>query len=321
MLSTPVTLFIFNRPDLTEIVLNAVAEVKPKKLFVVADGPDREENEEKCRQSRAVIERVDWDCEVFKDYAEGNVGPKRKVPEGIDWVFSQVEDSIFLEDDVLPDPSFFYFCQDLLEYYRDDERVMHINGGNFLFDQVPIQHSYYFSRYVYTGYGWASWKRAWKHHDQDMKSWNEFKQENAIANTFEDFHEQDFWTQILDRTYSGELVSYDFPWFYTMFIRNGLAITPQHNMVSNLGFRPDATHTKSAFERTYLANIPRHNISEITHPKFALRHRAADRHTFDVYFGDLDKDKKKKPYLMEKADYYWAATKWKLNKLKERMSS
>src|SRR5467141_2345085 len=168
-LKTPVAFFIFNRPDLTEIVFEAIAEAKPTKLFVIADAAAKPEDEKK--------------------YTEQNIGARDNVPAGVQWVFSQVEECIFLEDDCLPDPSFFSFCETLLEYYRDDERIMHINGGNFLFNQVPLSDSYYFSRYMFTGYGWASWKRAWKYYDLDMRSLPEFEEKNLMSFVFDDQEE------------------------------------------------------------------------------------------------------------------------------------
>lgn len=312
-LDTPVGFFIFNRPDLTEIVFEAIAQAKPKKLFVIADAPAKPEDEEKCRQCRAIIERVDWDCEVFKKYPEQNVGAKNNVPEGVQWVFSQVDECIFLEDDCLPDQSFFSFCESLLEYYRDDERVMHINGGNFLFNQIAIDDSYYFSRYMFTGYGWASWKRAWRNYDPDMRSLPDFEGKNLLSFVIDDQDEQEFWTQKFREVYSGELISYCYPIFYAGWSQSGLAIMPSVNLVSNLGFRADAIHTNTAYERMYLANIPRGRIDEITHPKYLVRHRDADRYLFRVYFGSTGAKHSPTPTGLR---YYWVALKYKLGLLR-----
>jgi hypothetical protein len=130
-LSTPVAFLIFNRPDLTQIVFEAIAKVKPKQLFVVADGPRFAAEAKKCEQARAAIDRVDWECEVFTNFSDTNLGCGQRVASGIGWVFSEVEEAIFLEDDCLPVESFFSFCQALLEHYRHDERIMTINGNNF----------------------------------------------------------------------------------------------------------------------------------------------------------------------------------------------
>jgi hypothetical protein len=305
-LSTPVALFIFNRPDITEIVFNSIAQAKPKKLYVISDGPRNAEDEEKCMQCRALIERVDWDCEVIKKYPEQNIGARNNVPEGVEWVFSQVDECIFLEDDTLPDQSFFYFCQSLLEYYRDDERVMHINGGNFLFDKISVSDSYYYSRYMFTGYGWASWKRAWKYYDLYLRSLTDFEEKSLMPFVIDDPY-------IFRRIFSGELISYDFPIFYAGLTQSGLSIMPSVNLVSNLGFRPDATHTKTAGERMYLANIPRSSIGEIIHPKYVIRNRDADRYLFQIYFGPTGAEQNSTPAGLR---YYWVALKHKLGQLR-----
>ena len=311
-LNTAVGFFIYNRPDLTEVVFQAIAEAKPKKLFVVSDGP-LPEDEEKCRQCKAIIDRVDWSCDVYQRYPEQNVGPRNNVPEGVEWVFSQVDECIFLEDDSLPDQSFFSFCEKLLERYRDDERVMHINGGNFLYNNIPIDESYYFSRYMLTGYGWASWSRAWKHYDLYLQSLPDFEEKKLILSVFDDPYEQEYWTHIFRRIFSGELISYDFPIFYAGLTQSGLSIMPAVNLVSNLGFRADATHTKSAYERMNLANIPRGSIEKITHPKYVVRHREADRYLFKIYFGPTGAPQYSMPTGLR---YYWVALKYKLGLLR-----
>jgi hypothetical protein len=311
-LSTPVAFFIYNRPDLTQIVFEAIAQAKPKQLFVIADAPANPAEEERVRQCRAIIERVDWDCEVIKKYPEQNIGARDGVPQGVQWVFSQVDECIFLEDDCLPDQSFFTFCESLLARYRDDERVMHINGGNFLFNQVPIDDSYYFSRYLFTGYGWASWKRAWKYYDVEMRSLNDFEAQGLWNSVLEEDDEREYWIHKLREVYSGELVSYCYPMFYAAWSQSGLAIMPSVNLVSNLGFRSDAIHTNTAYERMYLANIPRGSIAEITHPKYVVRHREADRYLFKIYFGPTGTH-----YSMPTGlRYYWVALKYKLGLLR-----
>jgi hypothetical protein len=281
-LSTPVAFLIFNRPDLTEIVFKAIAQAKPKKLFVVADGPRFPEEADKCQRARAVVNKIDWDCDIFTNFSETNLGCKLRVFSGIDWVFSQVDEAIFLEDDCLPDASFFSFCQTLLARYRDDSRIMHIGGGNFLFNQVRIEASYYFSRYAFAGYGWASWKRAWNHYDPNMKSWPEFKENGLVGAIFEDEFERDFWAQMLDKTFIGDIDTWDFQWFYTCWCQGGLSILPSVNLVSNLGFRPDATHTKAHDENPPLANLKTSSLETILHPRFLVRNKAADTCVFNL---------------------------------------
>jgi hypothetical protein len=313
-LSTPVALFIFNRPDLTRVAFEAIAQVRPRKLLVVADGPRTPEEAEKCRQARAISERVDWPCEVVTNFSEANLGCKERVASGLDWVFSEANEAIIIEDDCLPDPSFFSFSEQLLARYRDDERIMHINGCNFLSDRISLERSYYFSRYTFGGYGWASWSRAWQHFDKDMKSWPEFKRSGMLAQLFEASGEQDFWRGILDRTYAGEIDTWDFQWFYAVWTQGGLSIVPRVNLVSNLGFRPDATHTNTPHERDWLSNLPRGSIDEIQHPDFVIRNREADNQIARAYYGCGEEKQDFK--LPTGWRYYWAALKYKLGQLR-----
>jgi hypothetical protein len=145
---------------------------------VIADGYSGDDKHEmqKCIETRKIIDGVDWECDVRKNYSETNLGCARRVSSGLDWVFNQVEEAIILEDDCLPDPSFFRFCTDLLERYRSDNRIFSISAQNFYGQAVP-EASYYFSRYHHC-WGWATWKRAWQHFDFEMKLWPEVREKN-----------------------------------------------------------------------------------------------------------------------------------------------
>ena len=171
-LTKPVVLIIFNRPKLTEVVFQAIREAKPPKLFLVADGPrpNRPDDIPRCAAARKVVEKVDWDCEVLRNYADENMGCGCRPASGITWVFSQVEEAIILEDDCVPSPSFFPFCQELLDRYRTDERVMHIGGMNWQSGHRRSPFSYFFSKYPQC-WGWATWRRAWAHYDFTMRYW------------------------------------------------------------------------------------------------------------------------------------------------------
>lgn len=285
MLKTPVAFIIFNRPDLTEVVFEAIAKVKPKKLLVVADGPRFPEEAEKCEKARAIIEKVDWDCEVLTNFSEKNLGCRYRVSSGLDWVFSEVEEAIILEDDCLPAPSFFYFCHTLLEHYRHDERIMHISGNNFQAGLSRTDYSYYFSKYNHI-WGWASWRRAWKHFDRNMKTWTEFNKLGMMNFVCESPHEQTYWTNIFDQMFvESRPDTWDYIWTYTCWFQNGLSILPNSNLVSNIGFGSDATHTLG--ESPY-ARLSTTNIWEISHPPFVVRHRDADIYTFNYVFGGKD---------------------------------
>lgn len=282
-LSTPVAFLIFNRPEITKVVFKAIAQVKPKKLFVIADGPRFSEEVEKCEKARAIINQVDWDCDVLTNFSEKNLGCGRREASGFDWVFSHVEEAIFLEDDTLPTPSFFDFCQSLLEKYRYDERVMHISGNNLQRNQTRTIYSYYFSKYTHA-WGWASWRRAWKHYDYKMKTWPEFKQSGMIEFICEDQYEQKYWRNIFDQMYEDPQVidTWDYQWLYTCWSQNGLTVIPTSNLVSNIGCgHPDSTHTPVKEPWSDLSTT---DIWEVKHPPFIVRHSKADLYTFDYIF-------------------------------------
>ena len=283
-ISTPVALFIFNRPDLTKIVFDRIAQVKPKKLLVVADGPrpDRLGEEEKCKQTRSIVDLVDWDCDVLTNFSAQNLCCGKRVSSGLHWVFSEVEEAIVLEDDILPTPSFFNFCQVLLERYRDDERIMHISGDNSL-NQKRNEHSYYFSKYAHI-WGWASWRRAWQHYDYSIKSWADFKHSNLLAQVCDSPYEHKFWTGIFDQMHEDPQIkdTWDYQWMYTCLSQGGLAIEPNRNLISNLGFnRLDSAHATGYNSRSKLETD---DIWEIIHPPFTVRDREADSITFDNIF-------------------------------------
>lgn len=310
-LSTPVGFLIFNRPDVTEKVFSAIAQAQPKKLFVIADGArlDRPGEAEKCEQTRSIIQKVDWDCEVLTNFSDVNLGCGRREATGFDWVFSHVEEAIFLEDDTFPAPSFFSFCEAMLERYRHDERILHINGDNSV-NQGRTCDSYYFSKYMH-GWGWASWRRAWQHYDYQMKTWPEFKQSGLLEQIFEDSYEQKFWVDIFDQMYADPQVidTWDYQWTYACWSQNGLVIAPDKNLISNLGFnREDAVHTKGDDPRSQL---PVENIEEIIHPSFVVRHRIADQHSFDHIFGGK---------TMREQDKFLVKFRHRLSSVKRRLT-
>jgi hypothetical protein len=282
-LSTPVVFAIFNRPDTTEQVFQAIRQVQPQRLLVIADGArvDRPNEAAKCAATRAIIDRVDWECEVLTNYSDTNLGCKQRISSGLDWAFSQVEEAIILEDDCLPSPSFFNFCQTLLEKYRDDQRVIHIGGNNFQCGQSRTEYSYYFSKYSHI-WGWASWQRAWKHYDLEMKTWSEFKDSMIMDSVHYDIYERRYWQDIFDQVDQGLIDSWAYLWTYTCWIQGGLSIVPDVNLVTNIGFGSDATHTVVINK---LANLPTVAIDQISDPPFLIKHQIADAHTFHYVFG------------------------------------
>jgi hypothetical protein len=234
-LETPVIFLIFKRPELTEKVFGQIRAAKPRKLFVVADGPRNEKEKSLCEQARAVTEKVDWDCEVRRNYAESNLGCCFRVSSGISWAFEFVETAIILEDDCIPDPTFFSYCRELLNLYRDDTRIMAISGNNFQFGRQVNNYSYYFSRYNHC-WGWATWQRAWKLFDVDMKLWPQIRDNGKLHNVLDTENEIRYWTKIYDMVSSNVINSWAYRWTFACWIQNGLTILPNQNLVSNVGF-------------------------------------------------------------------------------------
>jgi len=283
MLKTPVTFLIFNRPDTTEKVFEEIRRARPPKLLIVADGPrvDKSGEAEKCRAARAIIERVDWPCEVLTNYSDTNLGCKRRVSSGLDWVFDNVEEAIILEDDCLPHPTFFRFCEELLERFRNDERIMMISGDNFQFGRNRTQHSYYFSHYCHI-WGWASWRRAWKYYDIDMKLWPLIRDGMWLNGIFRNRNTVRYWRKIFDSVYQGKIDTWDYQWVFACLIQGSLSILPNLNLVSNIGFGLNATHTtgKSKFSNMQIAAIS----FPLEHPSFILRDDIADIFTEKYQF-------------------------------------
>jgi hypothetical protein len=283
MLRTPVAFLIFNRPDTTATVFAAIAKARPATLLVVADGPraSRQGEEALCAAARAVIDRVDWPCRVLTNFADHNLGCRRRVSSGIDWVFSLVEEAIFLEDDCLPDQTFFPFCEQMLDRYRSDSRVMHIGGTNFQGTARVGEESYYFSRHVHV-WGWASWRRAWQHYDVNMGAWTWARATGRVHDILSTPMERRAFTSLFDRVARGEIDTWDTQWTVACRAQNALSIVPSRNLVSNIGFRGDATHTSDVGHS--VATMPTFPVAlPLVHPAYTLADTAADERTTAVF--------------------------------------
>lgn len=275
-LKTPVAFIIFNRPDTTEQVFAEIAKARPPKLLVIADGPrtNRPGEAEKCAATRALIEKVDWDCEVLTNFSEVNLGCKQRVSSGIDWVFEQVEEAIILEDDCLPDSTFFRFCQEMLERYRHDQRIGMISGDNFQFGHRRNDDSYYFSKYVHI-WGWASWRDRWANrYDVAMAKWPRIRDEGLLVDMVGNAHEAAFWHKIFERVSRGEIDTWDYQWVFANWVEGRMTILPAVNMISNIGFDANATHTTGASD---LADLARYPLAfPLKHPLGVFRNIQAD---------------------------------------------
>ena len=245
-METPVALNIFNRLDTGIAGAGADREARPQRLFVIADGPrpDRPGEAEACAAARGLLQRIDWDCQVITRFSDVNLGNKRCLSEGYDWVFSQVDRVIALEDDCLPDPTFFRFCEELLERYADDSRIMTIGGDNFQFGRKATSDSYYFSRFHHT-WGFATWRRAWKLYDRDIKIWPQLRQTSFLLDVLENYWLARDWTKVFDDIYENRFNVWDAQWAFCCWANSTLGIVPAVNLICNIGWGPTATTTKN----------------------------------------------------------------------------
>jgi len=276
-LTTPVAFIIFNRPDTTERVFAEIARAKPPKLLVIGDGPrpSRQGEAQKVEATRKIIQRVDWDCEVITNFSAVNLGCKKRVSSGIDWIFEQVEEAIILEDDCLPDPTFFRYCQEMLGRYRHDQRIGMISGDNFQFGRRYSADSYYFSKYVHI-WGWATWRDRWVEcYDLTMAKWPSVRDEVAMVDMVGDMREAIYWRKIFELAYRGGIDTWDYQWVFGNWVNGRLSIAPTVNLISNIGFGVNATHTTSTSE---LENLPIIPIKfPLSHPIGVFRSLKADR--------------------------------------------
>ena len=263
-LDTPVVLIVFNRPEPTRRVFAAIAKARPSRLLVIADGPraERPGEADRCDEVRQIVSRVDWPCNVDNNFAAENMGCRRRMISGLNWAFSLVEEAIILEDDCLPDPSFFRYCTLLLERYRENSQIGVISGFNF---QGSFRHSssYYFSPLM-SIWGWATWRRSWQQYDEHMKAWPETKRNGLLKLLFPNGRIVAYWENIFDQMYDGNGPNtWDYQWIFTSFNRKWLNIIPATNLIQNIGFDQDATHTKKSDP---LAAVPADTMA------FPLRH-------------------------------------------------
>jgi len=277
---TPVGLIIFNRPQTTQKVFDAIRKMKPLKLYVVADGPrtNSPDDMEKCEKTRAIIKQIDWECQVFTKFSNKNLGCGRGPSSGISWIFEQEEEAIILEDDCVPNQSFFRYCQENLKKYREDKRVMLISGTNTLGEWKSSFQSYHFS--VYGGiWGWASWRRAWNYFDFEMKLWGDKEIRDRLRDVIGKKHfnqRKDIYTKTY---YDHHDVSWwDYQWGFARHIQSGLAIVPSRNLITNIGCGTDATHTSGSV----FCNRQVHELEfPLKHSKYVVVDKEYDNKFFD----------------------------------------
>jgi len=279
---TPVLLLIFNRPEHTRQVFEQIRAIKPRQLFVAADGPRENvpEDMENTKLAREVIRGVDWDCEVKTLFREKNLTSRYAVSQAITWFFEAVPEGIILEDDTLPHPSFFTFCSELLALYRDEAVVRHINGTNFLLGKkITGNESYYFSNYCHP-WGWATWRRAWKDFDVNLNAFDESRLRARLQEISSNKAVVEMWVESMRAAETRRIDCWDYQWFYALWMKHGVAATSAVNLITNIGFGDNATNT--TYTHTRIGNMKRMGHQELVHPKEISVNREADDYAMSV---------------------------------------
>lgn len=273
---TPILLLTFTRLDTTIKVFERIKEQKPKYLFIASDGPRADKPEDAIKINvvqKYILSRIDWDCEIKTLFREQNLGCGLAVSGAITWFFEQVEEGIILEDDCLPHQDFFSFCEETLTRYKADKHIWEISGTNLQGGVKRGDGSYYFSNYGGI-WGWATWARAWKHYDFDLKNNDTFTKDNHIQRIFQDKKQQRFWMNTLKN--AKDIDTWDYQWLMTIWANNGLSIIPNVNLVENIGFSAAGTHTKD--EPKWYRALTKGNgkLGEMSHPDTIAVNTEAD---------------------------------------------
>jgi hypothetical protein len=283
-LNTPILFIVFNRPDVTAKVFETIKKTKPRRLYVAADGPRQDEinDIERVAKVRKIATAVDWPCEVKTLFREKNLGCKYGCSTAISWFFEHEEQGIILEDDCFPHQDFFYFCQTLLYYYLNENKILAITGDNFQNNHKRGKASYYFSKYFHC-WGWATWRRAWQYYDSEIKFWPDWKNSSDWKNKLPDKVERRYWKNIFDLVYKKKIDTWDYSFTASILKKRGLVATPNVNLVSNIGFDQDGTHVKIFDEK--IASLPIEALTEFYHPKKIEQDYKADIYIFDYHYG------------------------------------
>ncbi|MDP8984377.1 MAG: glycosyltransferase family 2 protein [Pseudomonadota bacterium] len=275
---SPVLFLVFNRPDTTRRVFQAIRDARPPRLYIAADGAREAKQGERelCDEVRAIALQVDWPCEVHTLFRDTNLGCKNGVSSGVTWFFEHEPEGIILEDDVLPESTFFRFCDELLERFRNDVRVAAITGNNLIAHEFKIKDSYFFSRYPHI-WGWASWRRAWNKYDVAMKNWPEWRDMGGLRKTWDGgrFLES-YWRHYFGSTFEGKIDTWDYQWFFACWYTGGLTIVPNTNQTRNLGYGAGATHTTGDEPPAVRLSRARPLTFPLIHPATVERSTKAD---------------------------------------------
>ena len=286
VLNTAVLFLVFNRLDTTKQVFEAIRHAKPPRLYVAADGvrANKEGEADKIQAVRDyIMQNIDWKCEVETLFWEENLGCKYAVSRAITWFFKNEEQGIILEDDCLPSQSFFWYCEELLERYKEDMRVGQISGDNFQKGVKRGESDYYFSIYSHI-WGWASWANRWKNYDVNLNSFDDAK---FIEEVFDKKSNKKYWIDIYKKIKVKSVDTWDYQWTFVLWKAKQLSVLPNINLIENIGFGEGAAHTT---EESEFSNLKAYEMVLSEHPKTIERCIEADEFTTKIMFS-------KKPFI------------------------
>lgn len=298
---TPVALIMFNRPEQTKRVFEILQIVKPKVLLVIGDGPRENVDRDQTlvAQCKEIVSAVSWDCEVHTNFSDINLGCRARVSSGLSWVFSLVDEAIILEDDCLPSTSFFPFMGEMLERYRHNLDIGSISGFNALaYNEDKPKASYGFTGFP-SVWGWATWKRVWDKYDVNLESWPKYRNSELLSENISSKKAISFWQSALEGVYKNRIDTWDYQLTFLHWRQGWLSVVPYTNLVSNIGFGKDATHTldtghalaKVSYERLSFPIIhPTEVTRDLAHDlgvEKLLFERTAIKNTFGTLFGVL----------------------------------
>lgn len=286
----PILLLVFNRLDTTVKVFSEIKNQHPKKLFVASDGPREDkigELESVNNVREYILKNIDWPCEVKTLFRTKNLGCKIAASSAITWFFENVEEGIILEDDCLPDVTFFRFCQELLEKYRDVDSIMSIGGSNFQNGIKRNDFSYYYSSIIHV-WGWATWRRAWSKYDLGINNLSEFIEKKVINNYFGSFVERKYWIDNFKDARDGKIDTWDYAWFECCLYNSGLTCVPNRNLIKNIGLgHKDATHTTQKIDELIVDLEPLD--FPLSHPPIIKRDESADSYFNNKSYGKIQR--------------------------------
>ena len=283
----PVVIIVYNRPFQTKKLLKKLEDIKPKNLIIISDGPKKNSLDiKKNLEVRKITKKINWSCKKIYINSKNNLGLKKRIYTGLNFVFKKFDQAIILEDDCIPNDSFFYFCNKLLKVYKKNKKICSISGNNF--NNTKINDSLYFSKYS-SIWGWATWKRSWEQFDINIKFWPKYKKSKKWKKDCPDIVERIFWDKIFDKVYKKQINSWAYPYLLNNFYLNRLTIVPKYNLVKNIGFGRNATNTTN-YEKLFFPSL-RKIKKKLKIPKEILQNYKADKIDFGNVYGGGKRNK------------------------------